>query len=325
MRAITVSEPGGPDNLTLSEVDNLPLGEREVRIRVAAAGLNRADIAQRQGYYPSPPGAPEWPGLEVSGTVTEVAPDVTGIRVGDRVCALLSGGGYAEEVVVHEGLTLPVPEHLDLVEAAALPETLCTVWSNIFMSAGLQPGETLLVHGGGSGIGTTAIQMAKLSGARVAVTAGSAEKLAACAELGADILINYREEDFVARIKEETDGAGADVILDIVGGAYAASNIRALAMDGRIMVIGNQSGVPAEFNLAHLMVKRGRIWGTTLRARPLEQKLSIVAGVREHVWPWVVEGRLRPLVDSTFPFARVADAHRRMEESAHTGKILLVP
>ncbi|WP_403020740.1 NAD(P)H-quinone oxidoreductase [Salinibacterium sp. GXW1014] len=325
MRAITVSESGGPENLVLSEVDDLPLGEREVRIRVAAAGLNRADIAQRQGNYPSPPGAPEWPGLEVSGTVTETAPDVTGIRVGERVCALLAGGGYADEVVVHEGLTLPVPDSLDLVEAAALPETLCTVWSNVFMSAELQPGETLLVHGGGSGIGTTAIQMAKLSGARVAVTAGSSEKLAACAELGADILINYREEDFVARIKEETDGAGANVILDIVGGAYAASNVRALAMDGRIMVIGNQSGVPAEFNLAHLMVKRGRIWGTTLRARPLEQKLAIVAGVREHVWPWVVEGRLRPLVDSTFPFAEVADAHRRMEGSAHTGKILLTP
>ncbi|QEE61979.1 NAD(P)H-quinone oxidoreductase [Salinibacterium sp. dk2585] len=325
MRAITVSEPGGPENLVLSEVDDLPLGGGEVRIRVAAAGLNRADIAQRQGTYPSPPGAPEWPGLEVSGTVTETAPDVTGVRVGDRVCALLAGGGYAEEVVVHEGLTLPLPEHLDLVEAAALPETLCTVWSNVFMSAELQPGETLLVHGGGSGIGTTAIQMAKLGGARVAVTAGSAEKLAACAELGADILINYREEDFVARIKEETDGAGANVILDIVGGAYAASNVRALAVDGRIMVIGNQSGVPAEFNLAHLMVKRGRIWGTTLRARPLEQKLAIVAGVREHVWPWVAEGRLRPLVDSTFSFAEVADAHRRMEGSAHTGKILLTP
>src|SRR5690554_3678815 len=265
MRAITVSESGGRENLVLSEVDDLPLGEREVRIRVAAAGLNRADIAQRQGNYPSPPGAPEWPGLEVSGTVTETAPDVTGIRVGERVCALLAGGGYADEVVVHEGLTLPVPDSLDLVEAAALPETLCTVWSNVFMSGELQPGETLLVHGGGSGIGTTAIQMAKLSGARVAVTAGSGEKLAACAELGADILINYREEDFVARIKEETDGAGANVILDIVGGAYAASNVRALAMDGRIMVIGNQSGVPAEFNLGHLMVKRGRIWGTTLR------------------------------------------------------------
>lgn len=325
MRAITVSTPGGPENLVVGTVDDLPLGEREVRIRVAAAGLNRADIAQRQGNYNSPPGAPDWPGLEASGTVTELGPGASRFAVGDRVCALLAGGGYAEEVVVREELVLAVPADLDLVEAAALPETLSTVWSNVFMSAELQAGETLLVHGGGSGIGTTAIQMAKLSGARVAVTAGSAEKLQACADLGADILINYREEDFVARIKEATGGAGANVILDIVGGAYAASNIRALALDGRIMVIGNQSAVPAEFNMGHLMVKRGRIWGTTLRARPLEQKIAIVAGVREQVWPWVADGRLRPLVDSVFPFDDVASAHRRMEDSSHTGKILLTP
>jgi len=325
MRAIIVTSAGGPENLTLAEVDDLPLGPREIRITVAAAGVNRADVAQRQGSYPSPADAPQWPGLEVSGVISEVGADVTRFDVHDRVCALLAGGGYATEAVVHEDLVLLVPLTMDLVDAAALPEALATVWSNVFMNADLMPGETLLVHGGASGIGTTAIQLARMIGARVAVTAGSAEKLAVCQSLGAEILINYREQDFVAEVLAATDGRGADVILDIMGGSYAARNIDALATNGRIMVIANQSGEAATFNPFHLMQKRGRYWGTTLRSRPIEEKAEIIRAVHAAVSPWIESGQFRPVIDSVYSFENAADAHRRLEASAHVGKIVLVP
>jgi putative PIG3 family NAD(P)H quinone oxidoreductase len=325
MRAILVDSPGGPDALTLSTLETLPLGPRDIRVDVAAAGVNRADVSQRLGRYPSPPGAPEWPGLEVSGIVSEAGQAVGRFAVGDRVCALLGGGGYADQVVVREELALPVPDSLDLVEAAALPETLATVWSNVFLNAQLHTGETLLVHGGSSGIGTTAVQLGRLAGARVAVTAGSPAKLEACRQLGADILIDYHEQDFPAVMLEATDGHGADVILDIVGGAYAARNITALATDGRIMVIADQGGENANFPMGRLMMKRGRIWATTLRGRPFEQKAAIMRAIETDVWPWVKSGAFRPVIDSRFSFADASEAHRRMESSEHVGKILLVP
>ena len=325
MRAILVPVPGGPEALTLSTVADLEVGPRDIRIRVAAAGVNRADVSQRQGFYPSPAGAPVWPGMEVSGIVTELGSAATLFAVGDRVCALLPGGGYATEAVVHEELALPVPESIDLVDAAALPEALATVWSNVFLNAGLTAGETLLLHGGASGIGTTAIQLARLAGARVAVTAGSPEKLAVCGELGASILIDYRSQDFVAEIDRATEGHGADVILDIMGGSYAARNVAALALDGRIMVIANQSGQDAVFNPMHLMQKRGRYWGTTLRARPFAERAAIMRALRTDAWPWLESGAFRPVIDSRFAFGDAASAHRRMEASAHVGKIVLVP
>ncbi|MGO4784257.1 NAD(P)H-quinone oxidoreductase [Cryobacterium sp. W22_MBD10_FK3] len=325
MRALVVHTPGGPDALTLDTVPDLVVGAGDIRIAVAAAGVNRADVQQRLGLYPSPAGAPQWPGLEVSGTVTEIGLAVTRFAVGDRVCALLAGGGYATEAVVHQDLALPVPDGLDLVDAAALPEALATVWSNVFMSAGLRAGQTLLVHGGASGIGTTAIQLARLAGARVLVTAGSAAKLAVCGQLGAEVLINYREQDFVTEVLAATGGLGADVILDIMGGSYAARNVAALALGGTIMVIANQSGEDAVFNPFHLMQKRGRYWGTTLRARPAVEKAAIMADLLTRVWPWLQSGALRPVVDSRFAFADAADAHRRLEASAHVGKIVLVP
>ena len=325
MRAIIVNSPGGPEALSLTAVPGLVIGSHDIRIAVAAAGVNRADILQRQGRYPSPADAPQWPGLEVSGVVTGVGEDVTRFGPGDRVCALLAGGGYATQAVVHEDLALLVPLSMDLIDAAALPEALATVWSNVFMSAELAPGETLLVHGGASGIGTTAIQLARLMDAHVAVTAGSPEKLDACHSLGAEILINYREQDFVAEIQDATDGHGADVILDIMGGSYAARNIEAVAVNGRIMVLANQSGEPATFDPFRLMQKRARYWGTTLRARSLAEKVAIMRSLESAVWPWITSGEFRPVVDSRFSFADAADAHRRMESSAHVGKILLVP
>jgi putative PIG3 family NAD(P)H quinone oxidoreductase len=240
------------------------------------------------------------------------------------VCALLSGGGYAEKAVVPAGQLLPVPKGVGLVQAAALPEVVCTVWSNVFMIAHLRPGETLLVHGGSSGIGTMAVQLAKAVGARVAVTAGSAEKLRRCAELGADILVNYREQDFVAELGKATDGAGADVILDNMGAKYLDRNVRALALNGRLAIIGMQGGVKGELNIARLLNKRAAITATSLRARPLEEKAAIVAAVREHVWPLLDDGRVRPVVDSESPMSDAAAAHRRVEESGHVGKVLLV-
>jgi putative PIG3 family NAD(P)H quinone oxidoreductase len=323
MHAVVISEPGDPEVLQWTEVADPKPGPGEVLVEVAAAGVNRADLMQRQGLYPPPPGAPPYPGLECSGTVAALGDGVSGWRVGEEVCALLSGGGYAEQVAVPAGQLLPIPESVTLIEAAALPETACTVYSNVFLTAHLAPGETLLVHGGGSGIGTMAIQLAKHAGARVAVTAGSQEKLDVCRALGADITINYREEDFVDSLMAATDGHGADVILDIVGAAYLARNIAALAQDGRIANIGMQRGRKAELDFGALMGKRAAISSTSLRARPKEQKASIVAAVTEHVWPAVEAGLIRPVIDTELPMQQAAQAHRIMADSTHTGKILL--
>ncbi|MFC5909699.1 NAD(P)H-quinone oxidoreductase [Streptacidiphilus monticola] len=320
MHAITIAKPGGPEELVWSEVPDPVPGEGEVLVEVAASAVNRADVLQRQGFYDPPPGASAYPGLEVSGRVVELGPGVAGWAVGDEVCALLAGGGYAERVVVPAGQLLPVPKGVDLVHAAALPEVVCTVWSNVFQVAHLRPAETLLVHGGSSGIGTMAIQLGKAVGARVVVTAGSAEKLAACQELGADVLVNYREQDFVEAVREL---GGADVILDVMGAKYLDRNLDALAVNGRLVVIGMQGGVKGELNLSKLMAKRAAIAATSLRARPLDEKAAIVASVREHVWPLVESGSVRPVVDRVFPMADAAGAHRLMESSAHIGKIVL--
>lgn len=325
MRAIEITEPGEPDVLQVTEVERPAAGPGQVVIDVAAAGVNRADLFQRKGAYPPPPGASPLPGLEVSGTVAEIGEGVEGLAVGDEVCALLDGGGYAEAVAVAAAQVLPVPAGVSLVDAAGLPEVVCTVWSNVFMTAVLQPGETLLIHGGSSGIGTTAIQLAKAAGARVAVTAGSQAKLDACRELGADILISYKDEDFVERLKEETDGHGADVLLDNIGAKYLARNIDALATNGRLVNIGLMGGAKAELDLRSLVKKRAAVIATSLRARPAAEKAAIVAAVREHVWPLIEDGVFRPVIQGTHPLERAADAHRELEESQHIGKVLLVP
>ncbi|MFF2361994.1 NAD(P)H-quinone oxidoreductase [Streptomyces sp. NPDC058122] len=324
MYAITIPEPGGPEALVWDEVPDPVPGEGDVLIEVVASAVNRADLLQRQGLYNPPPGASPYPGLECSGRVAAVGPGVIGWSVGDEVCALLSGGGYAQKVVVPAGQLLPVPAGLDVRQAAALPEVTCTVWSNVFMVSHLRPGETLLVHGGSSGIGTMAIQLAKAVGAKVAVTAGTKEKLDFCAELGADILINYREQDFVEEIERATGGAGADVILDNMGAKYLDRNVRALAVNGRLAIIGMQGGITAELNIAALLSKRAAISATSLRARPLGEKAAIVAAVREHVWPLIDSGRVRPVVDRELPMSDAAGAHRVLEESSHIGKVLLV-
>ncbi|MER5969573.1 NAD(P)H-quinone oxidoreductase [Streptomyces sp. NPDC002055] len=323
MNAITIPEPGGPEALVWAEVPEPVPGEGEVLVEVAAGAVNRADLLQRQGFYDPPPGSSPYPGLECSGRITALGPNVSGWAVGDEVCALLAGGGYAEQVVVPSGQLLPVPEGVDLVTAAALPEAVCTVWSNVFMVAHLRPGDTLLIHGGSSGIGTMAIQLAKAIGARVAVTAGSAEKLERCRELGADILIDYREQDFVEELRKATDGKGADVILDIVGAKYLSRNVKALAVSGRLAIIGMQGGRKGELDLGALLAKRGAVTATSLRGRPLSEKAAIVAAVREHVWPLIANGRVRPVVDRALPMRDAAEAHRVLEESGHIGKILL--
>lgn len=325
MRAISISEPGDADVLTVTEEARPSAGPGQVVIDVAAAGVNRADVMQRLGFYPPPKGASPLPGLEVSGTVAEVADGVSGIAVGDEVCALIDGGGYAEAVAVPSTQVLPVPKGVSLADAAGLPEVVCTVWSNVFMTANLQPGETLLVHGGSSGIGTMAIQLAKALGARVAVTAGSAEKLDACRALGADVAISYKDEDFVERVREETDGRGADVILDNMGAKYLGRNVDALATAGRLVVIGLMGGRKGELDLGTLLSKRGAVIATSLRARPAEEKAAIVAAVREHVWPLVEDGTVRPVIHQTYPLADAAQAHRDMEASGHIGKLLLLP
>jgi putative PIG3 family NAD(P)H quinone oxidoreductase len=323
MHAVVITEPGGPEVLRWTEVPDPEPGPGEVLIDVAASAVNRADMMQRQGAYPPPPGAPPYPGLECSGTVAAVGDGVTAWRPGDEVCALLSGGGYAELVVVPAGQLLPAPKSTTLTDAAALPETICTVYSNVFQGARLAPGETLLIHGGSSGIGTTAIQLAKHAGATVAVTAGTQEKLDDCRRLGADILINYREDDFVESLMEATGGHGADVILDIIGAGYLTRNVAALAPDGRIANIGMQQGRKAELDLNKLMTKRGTIMSTTLRGRPAEQKASIVAAVAANIWPLVDEGVIRPVIHCELPMAQAAKAHQIMTDSTHTGKIVL--
>lgn len=323
MHAITIPEPGGPEALVWAEVPDPVAAEGEVLIEVVASAVNRADVLQRRGRYDPPAGASPYPGLECSGRIVGIGTGVSGWALGDEVCALLAGGGYAERVAVPAGQVLPVPRGVDLAVAASLPEVTATVWSNVFLVAGLRPGETVLIHGGASGIGTMAIQLAKAVGARVAVTAGGPEKLARCAELGADILIDYRRDDFADELRRATDGDGADVILDIMGAQYLDRNVRALAVNGRLAVIGLQGGIKGELNLATLLGKRAAITATSLRARPLEEKAAIMAAVREHVWPLIESGRVRTVVDREFPLREAAAAHEALEAGTHTGKILL--
>ena len=323
MKAITLPQPGGPEALVLDDVPDPMPRPGEVVVEVVAAGVNRADVMQRQGHYDPPPGSSAYPGLEVSGRIAQLGDGVDGWSVGDEVCALLTGGGYAEKVTVPAGQLLPVPAGVSLEDAAALPEVACTVWSNIFMTANIQPGEVLLVHGGGSGIGTMAVQLGREVGARVAVTAGSPEKLEVCRELGASILVNYRTDDFEAVVREATDGHGADVILDTIGAKYLARNVGLLAVNGRLVVIGLQGGRTAEINLGAMLAKRCALVATTLRARPAAEKAVIVASVREHVWPLIESGRVRPIVHAAYPLGDAAGAHREMEASTHVGKLLL--
>lgn len=323
MTAIEITAFGGPEVLrpTQRPVPRPEAGE--VLIRIAATGVNRPDVVQRQGHYPPPPGASDLPGLEVAGTVVAVGEGVTGIGVGDEVCALLAGGGYAEYAVAPAPQCLPVPRGFSLLEAAALPETVFTVWTNVFERAGLQPGESLLVHGGTSGIGTMAIQLGKAFGARVFATAGSPEKCAACERLGADRAINYREEDFVEVVKAATGGTGVNVVLDMVGGDYVPRNLKAMAVEGRHVTIAFLRGAETTISLSAVMLKRLTLTGSTLRARPVAQKAAIAAAVREKVWPLLEAGRVRPVIHATFPLADAAKAHELMESSQHIGKIML--
>jgi len=323
MRAITIISPGGPEVLRIAEVPDPVPAAGEVLIDVVASGINRADLLQRQGLYPPPPGAPPYPGLECSGRISALGEGVTGWQVGDEVCALLSGGGYAERVAVPAGQVLPVPGGVTVADAAALPEVACTVHSNVVQLAGLAAGETLLVHGGASGIGTMAIQLGRAIGARVACTAGSPAKLERCRELGCELPISYRDADFVAAIREFTGGRGADVILDIMGASYLQRNVEALAADGRLMVIGLQGGTRAELDLNQLLRKRASVRATSLRARPAGQKAAIVAAVLDQVWPLIGEGRIRPVIETTLPLAEAAQGHRLLESGEHVGKILL--
>jgi putative PIG3 family NAD(P)H quinone oxidoreductase len=324
MRAVVADGAGGPEVLAVRELPDPVAGPGEVVLDIVAAGLNRADLLQRQGFYPPPPGASDVLGMECSGTVAAVGEGVAGWSVGDQACALLSAGAYATQVAVPAGQLMPVPEGVDLVAAAALPEVAATVWSNVFMLAALQPGEVLLVHGGAGGIGSFAIQLAAQLGARVLTTAGTAEKRDFCLTLGAEVAIDYHDEDFVEVVKEHTDGAGANVILDNMGATYLGRNVAALAVEGRLVVIGLQGGTKGELDLNALMRKRCAILATTLRARPAAEKAAICASVVEHVWPLVSEGRVREIVDTTVPLDDVRRAHELMESGAHTGKILLV-
>ena len=323
MRAVVISEPGGPDVLQVADVPDPAAAPGEAVVEIVGAGVNRADLMQRQGLYPPPPGAPAYPGLECSGRIAALGEGVDGWAVGDEVCALLAGGGYAEKVAVPAGQLLPLPGGVSLADAAGLPEVACTVFSNVFQGAALEPEETLLVHGGASGIGTMAIQLAREQGARVVCTAGTQEKLDRCRELGAGLAVNYNTEDFVEAVRDFTGGSGADVILDIVGAAYLARNVAALATGGRLVVIGLQGGARAELDLGMLLSKRASVRAATLRARPTNQKATIVAAVREQVWPLIEAGRVRAIIDRVLPLAEAPEAHRLMESGSHFGKILL--
>jgi putative PIG3 family NAD(P)H quinone oxidoreductase len=323
MRAIVVSSP---DHLSWEEVPDIHPRRGEVLLQVRAAGVNRADLLQAAGNYPPPPGASEILGMEASGVITEVGEDVTEWEPEQQVCALLAGGGYAEFVTVPAPQLMPVPDSVELVAAAGLPEVACTVWSNVVMTAGLHDGQTVLFHGGGSGIGTHGIQIARALGARVAVTAGSTEKLDVAREFGADITINYHDEDFVERIREETDGAGVDVILDIIGAKYLDRNIDALAKDGRLVIIGMQGGIKGELNIAKLLAKRAGVIATALRSRPVDGpsgKAAIVDEVVSHVWPMIADGKVRPVIGAVLPIEQAAEAHRLLNASEVTGKVVL--
>ncbi|MDT5258242.1 MAG: hypothetical protein QOD10_3322 [Mycobacterium sp.] len=321
MRAIVAESS---DQLSWQEVPDVTAGPGEVLIKVAAAGVNRADVLQAAGKYPPPPGASEIIGMEVSGVVAEAGSGVTEWSVGQEVCALLAGGGYAEYVAVPAGQVMPIPDGVGLVDAAGLPEVACTVWSNLVLTAHLREGQLLLMHGGASGIGTHAIQVARALGARVAVTAGSAGKLEFCRELGAEITINYHDEDFVARLREETDGA--DVIFDIMGASYLDRNIDALATDGQLVIIGMQGGITAELNIGKLLAKRARVIGTTLRRRPVSgpnSKSEIVQAVTASVWPMIADGRVREIIGARMPVQQAGDAHQELVSGKVTGKIVL--
>lgn len=323
MKAIVIGTPGGPEALEVKDVPAPEAGPGEVLIDVIAAGINRADVMQRQGHYPVPAGAPEYPGLEVSGRIAALGDGVEGLAVGTEVVALLSGGGYAEQVAVPAGQVLPLPDGFDVVTSASLPETAATVFSNLFMAAAVQEGDYVLIHGATGGIGTMAIQMVAAFGAVPMVTAGSAEKLELAKSLGAKVLINYKEQDFVEAVQDATDGHGADVILDVVGAKYLQKNLDALAVAGRLVIIGLQGGVKAELNLNQLMTKRAAVIGTTLRGRPVEEKSAIMQAVGQYIWPLLASGQIRPLVDRTFPLAEAAAAHEYFDSGQHTGKILL--
>ncbi|NSY18477.1 NAD(P)H-quinone oxidoreductase [Neorhizobium sp. AL 9.2.2] len=323
-RAVIATGAGGPEVLAIVDRQLPAPGIGELVVRVKAAGINRPDVMQRQGNYPPPPGATDVLGLELAGVVETIGPGVARFKAGDRVMALVHSGAYAERALIQEASALPIPDAMSFVEAGAFPETYFTVWSNVFERAGLKRGETLLIHGGTSGIGTTALKLAKAFGARVIVTAGSAEKCQACLDLGADGAIDYRREDFVARSKELTEGLGPDVILDMVGGSYIQRNLEAIAADGRIAQIAFQQGSKAELDLLPLLMKRVTMAGSTLRARPLEMKARLAATLEANVLPLLTQSAVRPLIDSTFAFDKVADAHARMDGGSHTGKIVLV-
>lgn len=326
MHAITVDQPGGPEALCWTEVPDPTPGPGEILIDVTAAAVNRADLLQRQGLYPMPPGASHILGLECSGVIAQVGADVSEWAVGQAVCALLSGGGYAEKVVVPAGQVLPIPSNINLDVAAALPEVACTVWSNLVMTARMAAGQSILIHGGSSGIGTHAIQVAKALGVRVAITAGTPDKLDACRDLGADLAINYRATDFVQAVHNFTDGAGVDLILDIMGAKYLDRNVDALGNDGHLVIIGMQGGAVAELNIAKLITKRGSITATTLRGRPLDGpsgKAAIVDAVAQDLWPLVEAGKVLPIVGAEIPVSQAGEAHRLLESGEIVGKVLL--
>ncbi|KAJ7562215.1 hypothetical protein O6H91_03G059200 [Diphasiastrum complanatum] len=326
MKAIVIREPGGPEVLELREVADPEVHDGEVLIKIAAAGVNRADTSQRKGQYPPPPGAPVYLGLECSGVIEAVGSGVENWKVGDEVCALLTGGGYAEKVAVSAGQLLPIPKGISLQDAASLSEAACTVWSTIFMTSHLSFGESLLIHGGTSGIGTFAIQIAKYIGAKVFTTAGSDESLLECSKLGADVTINYKKEDFVARVKDETNdkAAGVDVILDIIGASYFQRNLDSLSLGGRLFIIGFQTGLTGQFNLGPLLVKRLTVSAAGLRSRSTENKAQIVAEVLANVWPAIEEGKVKPIIYKSLPLENAAEAHHLIEGN-HLGKILLIP
>ncbi|XP_061363034.1 uncharacterized protein LOC133306692 isoform X2 [Gastrolobium bilobum] len=319
MKAIVITTPGGPEMLQLQDVEDPKIRYDEVLIRVHATALNRTNMFQINGSYPSPEGASPCPGLECSGTIESVGKNVSRWKIGDQVCALLSGGGYAEKVAVPAGQVLPVPHGVSLKDATSFPEVACTVWSTVFMTSRLSQGETLLIHGGSSGIGTFAIQIAKYQGARVFVTA------AFCKGIGADVGINYKTEDFVSRIKEETGGQGVDVILDCMGASYYQRNLDSLNFDGRLFIIGFQGGFSTEVDLRALLAKRLTVQGASLRVRSPENKAVIISEVEKNVWPAIAEGKVKPVIFKSFPLSEAAEAHRLMESSQHIGKILLVP
>jgi NADPH:quinone reductase len=323
--AIEIAQPGGPEVLRAVERGTPEPAQGEVLVRVEGAGVNRPDVMQRMGKYPPPPGASDIPGLEIAGTVTAVGDGVATLKNGDRVCALVSGGGYAEYCTAPAVQCLPIPAGLDAVTAAAIPETFFTVWTNLFQRGALRSGERALIHGGTSGIGTTAIQLATAFGATVFATAGSAEKCEACRKLGASVAINYKTEDFVEIVKRETNGRGVDVILDIVAGDYVARNIDCLALNGRLVQIGTQAGPRVSINLTPVLQRRLTLTGSTLRARTVEEKGALARDVERHVWPLLASKRVAPVIDRTYRLTEAADAHRRLESSAHIGKIVLIP